>query len=1073
MRTPCLHCRLLAVSGLLAIQLSAQVSKGTILGIVLDQSGNVIPGARVEARETGTNFSRAVVSSSAGAYELVGLPVGEYSIQTEAPGFSRENRTGVRLSVQDRLRVDFTLKVGQVTDSVTVEGQAAIVEGESSARGQVIQSRFIVDLPLNGRDFMDLPLLSPGVTAGAPGNAQSNYFDKTIAANGQPADMNEYYVDGIVTTVSLDQLPGPKQSADSVQEFKVMTSTYSAEFGAKSGVHLNLISKSGTNRMHGSIFEFVRNDKLDARNFFALGKPPFRRNNFGATVGGAIRKDRLFFFAAYEGTRIRQGVTRVARVPTAAQLGGDLSGLPQLYDPLSGRPDTARPGQLIRDPFAGNVIPASRLDATTTGLARTYYPAPNAADPARNFVSALSQSVSPDIYSGKVDWRASDAHSLFLKYSISHRPGYNPGTFALVGGDNQLVRPQSAAFNDTWVLSPNTLVEFSLGYNRFIANFIQQNPGKDVAGQAGIRGTSRDPFTFGVPVISISDFAGFGDGAFRPNVETDNQYQALGKISHRRGKHSLKAGIDYRKAGWHQFTDGYFNGLFSFTGTFTTERSSTGAASGMADMLLGTAASATVSGGLDRVRMLSWSLYTFVADDWQVTRNLTINIGLRWEYNDPWREVQDRWTGFNLASGKAVYPQSANTYGFNIPFPSERAGVTKLFASRHRNFAPRFGFAWRPLGSNKTVVRGGYGIYYNNPFSVDLLNVGGNFPWRLTRSVTSDPATPQLNVRDALVSTALPPLFNITYTHDGVRREGLTQQWSVGVQRELGLGVALDLSYVGSKRDHGLIYGVPFNQPAPGPGALQPRRPYPQFNAITAYMTNGSGSYHALQARAEKRFSRNLGLLTSYSWSRTLDDNEGFEGARLINPYKEKGLGSMHRAHVFTGAFTYVLPFGKGQTWLNSTNPAVNAVLGGWQSTGILTLMTGSPFNAGIAGDIANCGCTNRPNRIANGNLDRSVRSIDRWFDVSAFVPAVQFTNGNTGRNILIGPGVNNLDFGLFKNLQVGETKALQFRWELFNAFNHANFGFPAATVNVPATAGRISGASAGRQMQFGLKFAF
>jgi hypothetical protein len=471
--------------------------------------------------------------------------------------------------------------------------------------------------------------------------------------------------------------------------------------------------------------------------------------------------------------------------------------------------------------------------------------------------------------------------------------------------------------------------------------------------------------------------------------------------------------------------------------------------------------------------MLSWSIYTFVTDDWQVTRNLTLNIGLRWEYNDPWREVQDRWTGFNRVTGKAIYPETANTYGFNIPFPSERASGTQLFAARHRNFAPRFGFAWRPMGSNKTVLRGGYGIYFNNPFSVDLLNVGGNFPWRLTRSVTSDPATPQLNVRDALVSTALPPLFNITYTHDGVRREGITQQWSLGVQRELGRGIALDMSYVGSKRDHGLIYGVPFNQPAPGPGALQPRRPYPQFNSITAYMTNGSGSYHALQTRAEKRFSRNLGMLTSYSWSRTLDDNEGFEGARLVNPYKEKGLGSMHRAHVFTGAFTYILPFGKGQALLNTGNPMANAVFGGWQSTGILTLMTGSPFNVGVAGDIANCGCTNRPNRTGDGNLDRGARSIDRWFDVGAFSPAAQFTNGNAGRNILIGPGVNNLDFGLFKNFQAGESRAVQFRWELFNAFNHANFGFPAATVNVPATAGRISGAAAGWQMQFGLKFTF
>jgi Carboxypeptidase regulatory-like domain len=1066
-----LFCAIASMALVFGGVLNGQVSRGTILGTVVDPTGNRVPKARVMVRQAGTNFDRTTSTDELGDYELVGLAVGQYTIDVEAAGFNRESRTNIDLSVQSRLRLDFTLKLGAVSDTVTVEGQAPVIEGENSARGQVIGSRTIVDLPLNGRDFLDLPLLSAGVNIGAPGNAQSNYFDKTIAANGQPADNNEYYIDGIVSTVPLDALPGPKQSPDSIQEFKVMTSTYSAEFGGKSGIHLNLISKSGTNAFHGSVYEFIRNDKLDARNFFALGKPPFRRNNFGGAAGGRIRKDKLFFFAAYEGTRIRQGVTRVSRVPTAAQLNGDLSSLAQIYDPFSGVPDPDRPGQLLRSPIPGNIIPASRLDPVTTKLAKQFYPAPNAADPIRNYVSSLSLRTDPDIYTGKVDWRVNDSHTAFLKYSISTRPAYNPGSFPLVGGDNQLVRPQQAGLSDTWVVSPRTVAEFSLGYNRFIANFIQQNVGQDIAGQAGILGTSRDPFTFGAPIIGVSDFAGFGDIGFRPNVETDNQYQALAKVSHRRGLHSLKAGIDYRKLGWHQFTDGSFNGNFQFTGIFTTQRSSLGSNSGLADLLLGTPASASVSGGLDRVRMFSWSLYAFVTDDLQVSRNLTLNFGVRWEFNQPWTEAQDRWVSFDPAMGKAVYPRTANTYGATIPFPYEQADLKELFHARYKNFAPRFGFAYRPFGSNRTAVRGGYGIYYNNPFSVDLLNVGGNFPWRLTRTVNSDPVTPQLNVRDALVSGTLPPLFNIIYTNERERREGITQQWSFGLQKELFSGLALDVSYVGSKRDHGLIYGVPFNQPAPGPGAVQPRRPYPPFNNITAYMTNGSGSYHSLQARMEKRFSRNLGMLTSYTWSKTLDDAEGFEGARLINPYKEKGLGSMHREHIFTSAFNYLLPIGKDQAILKSANRGVDAILGGWQMSGILTLQSGSPFNVGVAGDLAGCGCTNRPNRIGNGNL--SDRSISRWFDVSAFALAPSFVNGNAGRNILIGPGLENLDFALFKNFTIREQSALQFRWELFNALNHANFAFPSATINVPATAGQISSAAAGRQMQFGLKFTF
>jgi len=1064
---------LAALAFILIGELNGQVSRGTILGTVLDPSGNRVPSASITARQSGTNFDRSTSTDDLGDYELVGLAVGQYTIEVEAVGFKRESRANIDLNAQSRLRLDFKLQLGSVSDTVTVDGQAPLIEGENSVRGQIIQSKTIVDLPLNGRDFLDLPLLSAGVNTGAPGNAQSNYFDKTIAANGQPADSNEYYIDGIVSTVPLSALPGPKQSPDSIQEFQVMTSAYSAEFGGKAGIHLNLISKSGTNAFHGSLFEFIRNDKLDARNFFALTRPPFQRNNFGAAGGGPIRKDKIFFFGAYEATRTRQGVIRVSRVPSAAQLSGDLSSLGQVYDPFSSVPDPERAGQSIRGPFAGNIIPTSRLDPITTKIAKQFYPAPNVLDPIRNFVSDLSNRTDIDIYTGKIDWRIKDNHTAFLKYSISHRPAYNPGAFPLLGGDNQLVRPQQAGLNETWVASPRTVVEFSAGYNRFIANFIQQNVGKDIAGEAGILGTSRDPFTFGAPIFGVSDFAGFGDMGFRPNVETSNQYQGLAKISHRRGKHSLKAGIDYRRAGWHQFTDGSFNGNFQFTGIFSTQRTVLGSNSGLADMLLGTPASASVSGGVDRVRMFSQSLYTFITDDWQVSPNLTINVGVRWEFNQPWTEAQDRWVSFNPATGKAVYPRTANTYGRTIPFPFEQADQTQLFEARYKNFAPRFGFAYRPFGSNRTALRGGYGIYFNNPFSVDLLNVGGNFPWRLTRTVISDPATPQLNVRDALISGTLPPRFNITYSHDNERREGMSQQWSFGIQRELFLGIALDVSYVGAKRDRGLIYGVPFNQPAPGPGAVQPRRPYPQFNNLTAYMTNGSGSYHSLQARVERRFSGNLGILTSYTWSKTLNDNEGFEGARLINPYKEKGLGSMHRLHRFTSALNYVLPVGKGQAILNNSNRAVDAVLGGWQVSGILTLQSGSPFNAGVAGDLAGCACVNRPNRIGNGKLASGERNIRRWFDASAFALAPSFVNGNAGRNILIGPGMENLDFALLKNFPIRERTAVQFRWEIFNLVNHANFGFPAATINIPAVVGQISSAAMGRQMQFALKVTF
>jgi hypothetical protein len=319
----------------------------------------------------------------------------------------------------------------------------------------------------------------------------------------------------------------------------------------------------------------------------------------------------------------------------------------------------------------------------------------------------------------------------------------------------------------------------------------------------------------------------------------------------------------------------------------------------------------------------------------------------------------------------------------------------------------------------------------------------------------------------------LPPLFNLIFLYQGQRREGMAQQWSFGVQQELFRGTTLDLSYVGSKHDHFPLYGVNFNQPEPGPGALQPRRPYPAFNNLTAYMFNSSGTYHALQARAEKRFSKNFGFLTSYTWSKTLDDSEGFEGGRSVDQWKEKALGSMQREHNLTTAFNYLLPVGKGQELLNQVNPVLNMIVGGWQLSGILTLQSGSPFNVSVSGDVANCGCTNRPNRVGDGNLPSGQRGVNGWFDVSAFTVPAPFTYGNAGRNVLIGPGLQNLDTALFKNFRIREHSTIEFRWELFNALNHTNFGFPSAAVNVPATAGKIFSANPGRQMQFGLKFLF
>lgn len=1059
---------------------SAQVSRGTILGTITDQSGAVVPNAKITITQQGTGLQRETTASGLGYYEVLALPVGEYKVEAEAPGFARVTREGLHLDVQQNLRIDILLKPGALTETITVTGQAPLVEGDSSSHGQVIGSKTITDLPLNGRDFMDLPLLSAGVNTGQPNNPQTYYFDKSIAANGNPADKNEFFVDGSWATVGFVGLAGTRLSVDSLQEFKVMTSGYTAEFGGKSGIQMNIVTKSGTNALHGSLFEFIRNAKLDARNFFAVDRPPYKRNNFGGVIGGPILKDKMFFFFDYEGTRVREGVTRSAHIPSAALLSGDFSGQPQLYNPFSYVDDPANPGQVIRDPIPNNDI-SGMLDPISVEVLNTYLPKPNVAgNEYLNYRVAGSLTETINIVSGRVDYNMSSKGLLFGRYSFSTRPRYNPGTFPLVGGDKQLIRPQQVTLNYTYTLGPQTLLELTGGYSRFIADFIQQNDaGVDIAGNLGIQGTSRIPSTFGVPIFDARGVNGvsFGDGAYRPNVETDNQLHFTAKLSRRAGSHSLKVGIDYRHDKWHQFTDAYFNGYFYYSGQFTSQQSY-GVGDGLAEFLMGIPTAGWASGGVgqDRVRFAQYSLYPFFTDDWKATPNLTINYGLRWEYNSPWLEERDRWSGFNLATGAVIYPATADLtiqQGQPFPFPTETVNKRNPYAPTYTNWAPRLGFAYRLPGSNNTALRGGIGIYYNNPFSVDLLNVGMGYPQRQTREVYSDPSIPQFTTADIMANTLFPPLPGFSFLLNQERRESIQVAWSLGIQHQLPWEILFDASYQGNKNTHNLVYGEPENQVSPGPGTIQSRRPYPLYSGLGAFFTGGVSTYNGLHVRVEKRLTRDLGFLTSYTFSKTLDDGEGFNGAFFHDPYKQKSLGGMDQRHRFSTAFNYLLPVGNGRPWGSKMHGAGQAVLGGWQVTGILTMNGGFPFSPYVAADVSNCGCTNFPNRIGNGNKPRSERTREKWFDDSAFTVPAQFTRGNSSPYILTGPGYTNLDLGIMKNFTIKERNNIQFRFETFNSLNHTTWGNPFPYIDYPTLVGQIFSANKAREMQFGLKWTF
>ena len=1058
----------------LAAPAAAQLEQARITGTVRDSSGAVIPRARITMLHEETNVEHTAETNELGAYLSLPLRVGAYRVTASADGFKRAVRSGVMLRIQETVLVDFTLEVGAVTESVEVTAAPPLLETTDVSQGQVIDNKKVVDLPLNGRDFLALAGLSSGAFP-VVGQKNSTGF----SANGLRTELNNYMLDGLDNNMHQQAYTGGQAQAvepsvDAIQEFKVQTSAYSAEFGNNMGAVVNVTLKSGTNRLRGTLFEFVRNDKFDAKNFFDSPDapiPPYKQNQFGGTVGGPIIPNKTFFFGDYEGRRQHTSGTVLSTVPTELERKGDFSqsykGTARvvIYDPASY--DRA---SNTRQAFANNIIHAVRLDPVGRAAAGLY-PLPNRSGTVNNFLYNPVNPLNEDKFDIRVDHNFSASDMVFLRVSYQWSnwiqsqqlppPAFGGSASALENAS------RSYALNHTHIFTPTLFSTLRLGYNQLLTNRISPVD-VNYNQQIGLKGL---PFELaGVANFSVSGFRALGTMTGNPN-RTDSQVRQLrDDLSWMRGRHNMKFGASLT---WPQSPQIHYyqaNGVFTMNGNFTRQTSNNRDGFSMADLVLGLPYQSQLSSRASS--SLRRRLYHgYVQDEFKATDRLTLSLGLRYEFTGPWVDKYDHLANFDIDTDRAR-PRLVLAKAGSL---ADRSTLKVDYL----NFAPRFGFAHR-LG-DRTVVRSGYGIYYGGVEHIGDRYLHAGPPFFFQSSFFTDSITPTIVLRDGYPPGATTAnVTNLqTISQDRTNLTPYSQQWNFTLERQLPGELVLDLSYIGSRGIH-LLRRIDTNAPQPGPGDINSRRPatrleVPGLPYVVTPLADtfrrewtANSIYHGFQMKFEKRLSAGLSFLGAYMWSKAIDD--------LIdnppNPYNvrlERGLSDNHFPQRFVFSFNYDLPVGRGRRFLAGAPRPADWVLGGWAAAGITSLSAGNRVNPSVQGNPSNTGQTDRPNLIRDPRLPRSQRSLARWFDTEAFVRQANYTFGNAPRNAIEAPGLVNFDLALYKLFRLAERAELQFRAEAFNAFNTPHFGNPGNQLGASAF-GVISSADDSRTLQFGLK---
>jgi hypothetical protein len=1047
-----------------------QFQFGSVSGLIKDPSQSPVPGATVAIRSRTTNVVRQTVSNAAGEYNFVSLPPDTYILTVRHEGFREQNKT-IELSVDQRIAGDFSLELGNVNEQVTVAGEVALLETTSSELGNVRSEKQVADLPLNSRNFTQLVDLAPGVNSrGTSSNSilqgyTSGRGTNGAVINGAPPEGIVYMLDGIQ---SVDNDAGVLiffPPVDGIQEFKVQTSAAPASYGGGLGV-INVNYKSGTNSFHGVAYEFLRNSAFDAKNFFDSPTnpiPPFRLNQFGGAIGGPVLKNKLFFFADYEGKRVFQAQTFTSTVPIAPFRTGDFSSLlPKtiIYDPRGN----------MRVPLPNNMIPASAIDPTSAKL-MALYPLPNLLGLVNNYLYNPGQRTSVDQFDVRGDYRTGSS-TLFLRMSRENpdtiTPGYLPPP-AVGGGPSRpgdtLVPAWQGVIGYGRTISPTMYYDSRIGFSRMSEAIVDAlSSQKTLAEQMGIPNANGGGAAGGLTNISISGTVGLGDGSGSLQ-KINNNWEFDQALSWVKGSHEFKFGADIMSRRFSFFSPSYPVGTMSFSGVYSGY--------GLADFLFGH----PISSEIDITKFFNLRRYVtglYVQDNWRVNSKLTVNYGLRNDLVSPWTEKHNQLAGFVPTGGGTLVPVGTAPFNGN--------SVTE---GRYTNFGPRAGFAYNL--NPKTVIRAGGGIFYSFQMQTSNLSPAKNAPFSgalQTSNSTTDFAS--ASPISAGFPASRPALFPISgtawvyYPYD-FRTPG-AYEWNVNLQRELWANNVLTVAYVGAKGSH-IFVTENINQAVPGPGAVVSRRPFPNLGDGTTVAPWGNSSYKSLQTTFERRFSAGLSVLAAWTWSHSIDDTSGTGSETIQNPYNlalNRGNSTFDLRHNVTLSWTYELPLGNGKTFLHSATGPVQWLAGGWQINSIDTFQTGTAFTVTMLQNTLNVGSgVQWPNRIASGVLSNP--TINQWFDPAAFVAPGAYKFGSEGRNQLYGPGTKQVDLSVFKNfpLTSEQRRRLQFRAEIFNLLNTPQFNNPNAQIGF-AGVGQITSAGnpplfqrTSREIQLALKLYF
>jgi hypothetical protein len=1038
--------------------LLAQEVDGSIRGQVIDPSGGAIAAARVTVTEQSTGLTRTTVTNSQGAYVAAALPAGVYDLEAEQAGFRKLRQNGLFLAVGEQLQADLTLELGDISDEITITAERPLVQAESASVGLVIPNNYIVNLPLDGRNFLELALLAPGVTPSAQGSAGSARGRLAFQTAGAREDSNVYSYDGVYAIDPVLNSFTHTPPVDAIHEFRVQTTNSEAGFGRNAGGQVSVALRQGGNAFHGSVYEFLRNDKVDARNFYddpSLAIPKLRRNQFGFAAGGPIRRNSTFFFGDYEGLRERRAITRTTNVPTAAERMGDFS-------------QSASPpfDFTTFQPFPNGQLPfVHPIGAGVAGL----YPLPNRAQTGQNYVAAPTQIDDTNKFDARIDQKLGDNGTLSARYSFADGDLFEPfatGSAARVPGygNNVAERGQNLMIGETHSFGPRWVNEFRFGYNRVDNITHHENIGRSVNQTVGLPDFASRERDLGLSAISVTGFSPLGDESNNPQESVADSFQMQDTASFAQGNHFVEIGVDHRWISQDAFRDVQVRGQINFTNAAYTQNA-------LADLLLGlpTFTGGAVADNPQALRARATNL--FVQDRWRPLRDLTLTLGLRYEVNEP------AYDEFNAA---ALYDPAT----FSIVQVGQGGVPRGGYEADRNNFAPRLGLAWRPFGSRRAVLRAGYGIYHDLSPLAPAQGIYFNPPYYNFQLFFPSQQAP-ITIDNPWPAASQAPLPPSAITYDRNLRTSYSQQWNFTTQFEVHREVVLEVGYQGTKGSK-LIGARDINQAAPSP-QMPNLRPLPFFQDINQTESSFSSIYHSLRWQLQCRLRGGLTGLFSYTWSKSIDNASNYFPSAVDANYPqnsnnvgaERALSNFDMRQRFSGSFVYELPFGEGRRFGKDLSGFAKAVASGWQMNSVITLQTGQPFTVALPTELDNSntgftilgfGAGDRPNVVGSPRLDNPDPS--RWFDAEAFAMPAFGTFGGSGRNILPGPSLRNVNLSLLKESKIGESATLQFRAEMFNVFNTPNFEQPNIFFGTPAF-GRVLSARDGREIQFGLKLLF